>query len=63
MMNRVDERYHRDLKHSNAVEEDAPSNAAANTATRSAARSAAKSAAKSAADEQIAAAANTDVNE
>ena len=32
LMNRISERCHRDLKYSNAVDEDAPSSAAVNTA-------------------------------
>ena len=37
LMNRIGERCHRDLKYSNAVDEDAPSNAAVNAAAKSAA--------------------------
>ena len=44
-----DERCYRDLKYSNAVDEDAPSNAAVNTAAKNTAKNAAKSVAKNAA--------------
>lgn len=78
-MNRIGERCYRDLKYSNAVDEDAPSNAAISTTAKSAADeqiyvaaeiaadeqiyTAAKSAAKNAAGEQIYAATKNDVGE
>ena len=51
LMNRISERCHRDLKYSNAVDEDAPSNAAVNTAAKNTAKNTAKNAAKSVANE------------